>query len=184
MLCTNLYSFSTHFIDTVKGITTLRAFGEYIGLTHRDLHLYHPEPLLILEIGFLPDDLQKNSCLINSSQRPAYLLVMIQQWLNLVLDLVVMVMAAILTTLAVRLPSTNSGFTGASLVTLMSFGENLSGFVIFYTRLETSIGAIARLKTFNETVTAEDKDDEDIVPPEQWPQRGVIEFQNVSAHYS
>lgn len=141
-------------------------------------------PLLILEIGFLPDDLHKNSSLINSSQRPAYLLVMIQQWLNLVLDLVVMVMAAILTTLAVRLPSASSGFTGASLVTLMSFGENLSGFVIFYTRLETSIGAIARLKTFNETVKPEDRDDEDIVPPEQWPQRGVVELKDVSAHYS
>ncbi|OBT65097.1 hypothetical protein VE03_05221 [Pseudogymnoascus sp. 23342-1-I1] len=150
----------THFLDTVKGITTLRAFG------------------------FLPDDLQKNASLINSSQRPAYLLVMVQQWLNLVLDLVVMVMAAILTTLAVRLPSTNSGFTGASLVTLMSFGENLSGFVIFYTRLETSIGAIGRLKTFNETVKPEDRDDEDIVPLEQWPQRGLIELKDVSAHYS
>ncbi|KFY33447.1 hypothetical protein V494_07619 [Pseudogymnoascus sp. VKM F-4513 (FW-928)] len=150
----------THFIDTVKGITTLRAFG------------------------FLSDDLQKNASLINSSQRPAYLLVMIQQWLNLVLDLVVMVMAAILTTLAVRLPSTNSGFTGASLVTLMSFGENLSGFVIFYTRLETSIGAIARLKTFSETVKPEDREDETIVPSEQWPQRGVIELQDISAHYS
>ena len=80
---------------------------------------------------------------------------MIQSWLNLVLDLVVMVMAAILTTLAVRLHS-DSGFAGASLVTLMSFGENLSGIVIFYTRLETSIGAITRLKTFNETVKPED----------------------------
>lgn len=155
-----------------------------VGSTHHDLYLDDPLPLLISKIGFLADDLQKNASLINSSQRPAYLLVMIQQWLNLVLNLVVMVMAAILTTLAVRLPSTNSGFTGASLVTLMSFGENLSGFVIFYTRLETSIGAIARLKTFNETVMPEEKDDEDIVPPEQWPQRGVIELKSISAHYS
>lgn len=107
---------------------------------------------------------------------------MIQQWLNLVLDLVVMVMAAVLTTLAVRLRS-NSGFAGASLVTLMGFGESLSGIVIFYTRLETSIGAVARLKTFNETVKPEDRDEEDIVPPEQWPQRGVVELTGVSASY-
>ncbi|RYP48375.1 hypothetical protein DL768_005744 [Monosporascus sp. mg162] len=39
-----------------------------------------------------------------------------QPWLSLVLDLVVTVMAAVLTTLAVRLHS-NSGFTGASFVT-------------------------------------------------------------------
>ncbi|KAH8673178.1 putative ABC multidrug transporter [Ilyonectria robusta] len=148
----------THFLDTVKGIATLRAFG------------------------FVPDDILKNARLINSNQRPAYLLAMIQQWLNLVLDLVVMVMAAVLTTLAVRLHS-NAGFAGASLVSLMSFGENLSGIVIFYTKLETSIGAIARLKAFNENVKPEDKDEEDIVPAEEWPQRGVVELKGVSASY-
>lgn len=91
-------------------------------------------------------------------------------------------MAVVLTTLAVRLHS-NSGFTGASLYTLLSFGENLSGIVTFYTKLETSIGAIARLKTFNETVKPEDREEEEISPVEQWPQRGVIELKGVSAQY-
>ncbi|ETS77081.1 hypothetical protein PFICI_10955 [Pestalotiopsis fici W106-1] len=148
----------THFLDTLKGITTLRAFG------------------------FIPNEISKNSHLIDSSQRPAYLLLMIQSWLNLVLDLVVMVMAAVLTTLAVRLHS-NAGFAGASLVTLMSFGDNLSGIVTYWTKLETSIGAIARLKTFNETVAPEDQEQETIVPPEQWPQNGAIELKGVSASY-
>jgi ABC-type multidrug transport system fused ATPase/permease subunit len=120
--------------------------------------------------------------LIDSSQRPAYLLLMIQEWLNLVLDLVVMVLAALLTSLAVRLHS-NSAFAGASLFTLVSFGENLSGIVIYWTKLETSIGAIARLKTFTETVKPEDRYDEDVVPPEQWPQTGAIELKGVSASY-
>jgi ABC-type multidrug transport system fused ATPase/permease subunit len=107
---------------------------------------------------------------------------MVQEWLNLVLDMVVMLLAAVLTILAVRLHS-NSGFTGASLVTLMSFGENLSGIVIYYTRLETSIGAISRLKTFNATVKPESKEGEDMVPPENWPQHGSVELNNVSASY-
>lgn len=107
---------------------------------------------------------------------------MIQEWLNLVLDIVVMVIAALLTTLAVQLHS-DSAFAGASLFTLVSFGENLSGIVIWYTRLETSIGAVARLKTFNETVKPEDREDEDVVPPEQWPRRGVVELKGVSATY-
>ncbi|KAJ5973001.1 ABC transporter integral membrane type 1 [Penicillium vulpinum] len=148
----------THFLDTVKGITTLRAFG------------------------FLPNDVEKNSHLIDASQRPAYLLVMIQQWLTLVLDLVVMVIAVAMTTLAVRLHS-NSAFAGASLFSLMSFGENISSIVIFYTKLETSIGAIARLKAFSENVKPEDKDEENIVPPAQWPQNGVVELKGVSASY-
>lgn len=132
--------------------------------------------------GYLSDDIRKNIRLIDSSQRPAYLLVMIQQWLNLVLNIVVMIMAVALTALAVRLHS-NSGFIGASLVTLMNFGESLSGIVIFYTRLETSIGAISRLKTFNETVKPEDREEEDIIPSEQWPHSGVIELNGVSATY-
>ncbi|KAI1345500.1 putative ABC multidrug transporter [Xylaria sp. FL0043] len=148
----------THFIDTVRGTVTLRA------------------------LGFISEDVQKNARLINTSQRPAYLLVMIQQWLNLVLDLVVAVLAAVLTALAVKL-HTNSGLTGASLVTLMSFGDSLSGIVIYFTRLETSIGAIARLQNFNETVKPEDQSEEDVVPPEEWPDKGVIELMDVSASY-
>ncbi|KAL7760511.1 hypothetical protein ACKLNR_010601 [Fusarium oxysporum f. sp. zingiberi] len=148
----------THFIDTVRGITNLRAFG------------------------YISDEVSKNARLLNRSQQPAYLLAMVQEWLNLVLDMIVMILAAVLTTLAVRLHS-NSGFTGASLVTLMSFGESLSGIVIYYTRLETSIGAISRLKTFNATVKPEGKEGEDMVPPENWPQHGSVELNNVSASY-
>lgn len=87
-----------------------------------------------------------------------------------------------LTSLAVRLRS-NSGFTGASLVTLMSFGENLSGLVISYTALETSLGAISRLRAFDKTAKTEVKDKEDIIPPEEWPQRGEIILNDVSASY-
>lgn len=107
---------------------------------------------------------------------------MTQQWLNLVLDLLVMCLVAVLTTLAVRLHS-NSAFAGASLVTLMSFGQNMGGIVIFYTRLETSIGAIARLKAFSEDVKPEDQPHEDVVPPVQWPQQGVITFKGAAASY-
>ncbi|RFU73493.1 abc transporter, integral membrane type 1 [Trichoderma arundinaceum] len=149
----------THFLDTVRGITTLRA------------------------IGFVPDDIYKSSRLLTSSQRPSYLLLMIQEWLNLVLNVVVMLLAVALTTLAIRLHS-NSAFAGAALYSLLSFGENLAGIVLFWTSLETSLGAIARLKTFNDTVKPEDRDGESIIPPEQWPQRGVVELKGVSATYA
>ncbi|PYI33241.1 hypothetical protein BP00DRAFT_434635 [Aspergillus indologenus CBS 114.80] len=142
-------SLYTHFLDTLKGIATLRAFG------------------------LLPEHIQKNAGLVDCSQRAACLLLMIQEWLNLVLNLVVMVIAAVLTMLAVRLHS-NSAFAGASLYSLMTFGESLSGIVIYYTRLERSIGAIARLKSLNETVQPEDRNvagQEDIIPDTNWPNR-------------
>ncbi|KAF4994703.1 hypothetical protein FGRMN_5618 [Fusarium graminum] len=148
----------THFLDTRKGIATLRAFG------------------------FVAKDVEKNAHLVDTSQRPAYLLVMIQQWLNLVLNLIVMVIATILTSLAVKLHS-NTAFTGASLVTLMNFGESLSGIIIWWTKLETSIGAVARLKTFNEKVEPEDKEYEDLVPADHWPHNGSVELKKLSASY-
>lgn len=151
-------SHSTHFLDTTKGIVTLRAFG------------------------FLENDRAKNIELLDTSQRPAYLLRMIQSWLNLVLGMVVMAMAVILTTLAVKTHS-NSGFTGASLVTLMLFGENLTVIVIYLTQLETSLGAVSRLRRFNDEVQPEDKEEEDVIPPEEWPQNGAIELCGVSASY-
>ena len=108
---------------------------------------------------------------------------MIQEWLNFVLNIVVMLLAVALTSLAVRLHS-NSAFAGAAMYSLLSFGENLAGIVIFWTNLETSLGAIARLKTFNETVQPEDRDEETVIPPEHWPQRGVVELRGASASYA
>ncbi|KAI1777454.1 ABC multidrug transporter [Hypoxylon cercidicola] len=148
----------THFLDTAKGIVTLRAFG------------------------FVEEDRAKNTYLLDTSQRPAYLLAMIQQWLSLVLNFVIAFIGVLLTTLAVRLRS-SSGFTGASLVTLMAFGEMLSGIVTFYTLLETSLGAISRLKAFDKAAQTEDRDVEDILPSEEWPQRGEITLRGVSATY-
>lgn len=136
----------------------------------------------VCDAAFIPEEIEKNIQLVDTSQRPAYLLVMIQQWLNFVLDFVVMILAVLMTTLAVRLHS-NAGFTGASMVSLMSFAENLSGIVIFYTRLETSLGAISRLKTFQEDVKPEDQDGEEVIPPKHWPSLGSIEVRDLSATY-
>lgn len=108
---------------------------------------------------------------------------MIQEWLNVVLDVVVMLLAVGLITVAVRFHS-NSALTGAALYSLLSFGENLAGIVLFWTKLESSLGAIARLKIFNETTKPEDTDGEDIDVPEQWPQRSVVELKGVSEKYA
>lgn len=99
-----------------------------------------------------------------------------------VLNIVVAALAVVLVTLSLQLRS-NSGFAGASLVSLMSFGDSLSSVVMQWTKLETSIGAIGRLRTFNESVEPEDKEEEELVPAENWPSKGQIELQGVSASY-
>ena len=107
---------------------------------------------------------------------------MIQQWLAVVLQLTVAAIAVILVSLATQL-SASAGFVGASLVMLINFGETLTYLIITYTMLETSIGAVARLKTFSEVVKPEDLPGEDVKPPEEWPSRGAIEIRDVSASY-
>ncbi|KAK8053968.1 ABC multidrug transporter [Apiospora saccharicola] len=149
----------THFRDTTHGIESIRAFD------------------------FTEEDREKNRKLLDTSQRPAYLLVMVQQWLVMVMNFVVMVLCVVLTSLAVKLRS-NSGFTGASLVSLMSFGYQIAYTIVFYTQLETSIGAVSRLRAFNETVKPEDRDGEDLVVPENWPEKGEIELKSICASYN
>lgn len=93
-----------------------------------------------------------------------------------------MALAVAVVTLATQL-RTNSAFAGASLVTLMTWGEALSTLIQYYTQVETSIGAVSRLKAFAENVVSENMDGEDLEPPEEWPTRGSIEIKGVSASY-
>lgn len=131
----------------------------------------------------MPTDIDHNNQLLDTSQRPAYLLGMIQQWLITTLQIVVAGIAVVVISLATQLRS-STGLTGASLVTLLSFSESLSSLIRHYTTLEISLGAVSRLRTFSETVQPEDQPGEDVEPPRDWPQDGRIDIQGVSASYN
>ena len=94
----------------------------------------------------------------------------------------VTVMATTLTSLATQL-RTSSGFTGASLIALMQFGQLAANLMYSYTALETSIGAVSRLKTFSEKVPFEDQAGENVNPPEDWPHNGAIDLRDISASH-
>ncbi|KJR86312.1 ABC transporter [Sporothrix schenckii 1099-18] len=153
-----LYS---HFLDTMKGLATFRAFG------------------------WVAPGVALNDRLVDRSQRPAYLLAMIQRWLTFSIQSVMVILSTTVVTLATQLRS-NTAFTGASMILLMNFGDVLSFIMYAYTMLETSLGAISRLKTFSENVHGESYDDnadENVKPPLAWPTRGAIRLNNVSATY-
>jgi ABC-type multidrug transport system fused ATPase/permease subunit len=149
---------STHFIDTIKDIATFRAFG------------------------WVQEGIKKNNRLLDTSQRPTYLLAMVQRWLGFALQLVVAILAVAVVSLATQLRS-STGLTGASLVTLMTFGDILNYIIRWWTQIETSIGAVSRLKKFSEKVMPESEEGEDFVPSKEWPLRGGIEITGVSASY-
>lgn len=66
----------------------------------------------------------------------------------------------------------------------MSFGESLSIIVEMYTSLETTIGTVSHLKTFSKKVKSENLDSESENLPPEWPTRGTINTNGVSASYS
>lgn len=150
----------THFTETIEGLSTIRAFG--------------------WERHFLQENIER----LDNSQRPYYLLYCIQRWFNLVLLLMVGVLAVVVVALATSLTNTTSGGRlGVALTSIVNFCASLALYMQFWTQLETSIGAIARLKSFEEKTPSENKEQETFVPDESWPSLGNIEFKNVSASY-
>ncbi|KAH7410668.1 putative ATP-binding cassette transporter [Cadophora sp. MPI-SDFR-AT-0126] len=151
----------THFIETLSGLPTIRAFG-------------WPSSFI-----------SHNLALLDASQKPYYLLFCIQRWLGLVMDLMVSVLAILLMVLVVRLRHTiGAGYVGLALLNVMGFGQSLSWIIRQWTDLETSIGAISRLKTFSEKTPGENLVAEIQTVPDNWPSRGEIQIKNLTASYT
>ncbi|KAF7933004.1 uncharacterized protein EAE97_008771 [Botrytis byssoidea] len=152
-----LYS---HFTETLSGLTTIRAFG------------------------WQTQSAEKNRKLLDISQKPYYLLYCIQRWLNLVLDLIIAGIAVILITFATQMRRTTSaGTLGIALVNILQFNSTLSFLIRKWTQLETSIGAVARVKSFEANTLSENGPLEVNLPPPEWPVKAKVEFRDVTATY-
>jgi len=150
----------SNFVETFEGIVTIRAFRWEEKLREANWHF------------------------LDASQQPYYLLLCIQRWLNLVLDLMIAGMAILVIALAMRLrSSTNGALLGIALNNVLGFNQSLTMLITEWTKLETSLGAIARLKNFETETPHESRLGENTIPPKSWPQFGSIEFRGVSASY-
>ncbi|QDS76097.1 hypothetical protein FKW77_006285 [Venturia effusa] len=122
---------------------------------------------------------------VDESKRAIYLLFMIQRWLNFVLDLIIAGLATVLMTLATQLrSSTNAAMLGVGLSSLIGFSMNVSQFIVCYTELENSLGAVSRTKDCVDNIEAEDSSSDLTQPPPDWPTHGAIEFDSVTASYN
>ncbi|KAJ5806253.1 uncharacterized protein N7503_003855 [Penicillium pulvis] len=156
----------SQFIESLSGLVTIRAFGW----------------ASVFE--------DQNLTLLDASQKPFYLLFCIQRWLELVLDLTVAVLGTILMVLVVKLRSeVGTGYVGLAILNVITFSQSLSEILRNWADLETSIGAIARIKDFVTHTASEDKpgENEGLQAEElhlsSWPSKGAIEFKNVYASY-
>ncbi|KAJ5178366.1 ABC transporter integral membrane type 1 [Penicillium coprophilum] len=151
----------THFIESLAGVVTIRAFSWTAASKSRMLYL------------------------LDRSQRPFYLLLCIQQWLGLVLKLMVTGMTVIMVGAAVALRGKVSpGLLGIALIGMMDLGEILSDLIQNWTLLETSLGAISRIKEFSEDTPSEEQYAAyEKLPDTQWLSRGDISFVNADIAY-
>lgn len=150
----------TQFLETLSGLATLRAFR------------------------WEKAAIQANHDLVERSQRPFYLLIIVQRWLVLVLDLTTTALALLVVGLAVKLrDEVDVGLTGVSLVQLISLSETVNMLIQFWTSIETSIGAVARIKQFSEETGEENLPGEAHDPPVTWPDKGEIMITDLTASY-
>lgn len=151
----------THFIESVAGAPTIRAFG------------------------WQSQYQERNYKFIDQAQRPAYLQHCIQHWLGFVLDMLITAIAAVLVAVVVTWKDKfSAGNVGVSLVMVMTFSSVLMRLIKVWTMMESSIGAVARVKAFVADTESEDQGDWKAEVAQDWPTRGNIEFKSLVAAHS
>ncbi|KAK1672356.1 P-loop containing nucleoside triphosphate hydrolase protein [Colletotrichum godetiae] len=154
----------SHFIASATGLVTIRALG----------------PRWTSRVQ--AQNLQR----LDLSQRAFYAMGSLQKWLLLVLNLVVAALAVLLVASAVILRDrVDAGLLGVALVSVMTFGQLLTQLLNYWAQLETSLGAVARIREFEAETPSEEKEDNDEDPAVKgkWPSKGQIVIGNVSAAY-
>lgn len=150
----------THFIESLQGLVTIRAFG------------------------WSKHSLRKAFTLLDTAQRPYYLLLSVQRWLTLVLNLVVAALVILLVGLAVALRDrVKPELLGVALVMMTGLGQMIADLIQAWTLLETSLGAVSRIKSFAENTPQETDGPGSLVTNEEWPSEGAIEFRSVFARH-
>ncbi|KYK59812.1 hypothetical protein DCS_00946 [Drechmeria coniospora] len=117
----------SQFLETLSGLATIRAFSWQDNL------------------------IKQNEARLDYSQKPFFLLYSVQRWLSLALDLVAAALAVIVAAVAFTTKGTvSTGFAGVALFNIMTLSSVMKTAVNVWTILETSIGAVARVKVFEE----------------------------------
>lgn len=149
------------FLESVEGLETIRAFNWSGTIIKRNIRS------------------------VEHSQRPEFLLLCLQRWLNLVLDLLAAGVATTAIIIAVVFREYISGAqVGIALNIMLVANTTLLKLVENWTVLEISLGAISRLKTLQSTTPLESGTDWSFEPPKNWPSNGRVEFQNITAGYN
>jgi ATP-binding cassette, subfamily C (CFTR/MRP), member 1 len=148
------------FTETIEGIATIRASGSQEWFRREFLSL------------------------LDESQKPYYLLLCVQRWLGLVLNMLVGAAAVVLMALALTTESSSAGSLGVALTTILTANTQLQHLISSWTQAETSVGSVARTKNFatktaNENLPPAEHKEE---PDSSWP-KGAITVNGLAFKY-
>lgn len=152
----------SHLIETVDGLSTIRAFG------------------------WQSHFINKNMQLLDDSQRPSYLLYCLQRWLTFAVDMLVaglaLVLVVVTTTLRERI---GPGNMGIALSQILAFGATVKAAITSWILLEVALGAIARVRSFASETESENPVGEQVTDESVsgWPSNGVIAIESATASY-
>lgn len=150
----------TQFLETLAGVTTIRAFG------------------------WASSYRKRNDVLLDKSQIPFYLLATVQNWLVLVLELMTAGLVTSIIGIAVGIRSkVDPGFLGLALVSAMDIGLTFRLLITYWTDFEISLSAVGRIREFA-TTPSEHQTVHPANLPDQWPRDGSVTFDGFSASYS
>ncbi|KAI0205035.1 putative ATP-binding cassette transporter [Astrocystis sublimbata] len=122
---------------------------------------------------------------LDRTQEPDYLLLIVQAWLRLVLSLVVAGLSIVVVGVAVATRhSTSGGAIGVAFLNLVTLGSGLTNLISSWTSLEISLGAIARIESFEKNTPSENQVLSPVEVSPTWPERGDLKIENLYASYA
>ncbi|KAK5993924.1 ABC transporter 7 [Cladobotryum mycophilum] len=148
------------FGETLSGMTTIRAYGD--------------------ERRFIRDNLQK----INTQSRPFIYLWACNRWLAFRADLLgntVSFFAGVF--IIINLRRLDAGAAGISLTYAMNFTENVLWLIRQYGMNEQNMNSMERVKEYLDVEQEAELIIEDSRPPQNWPDKGGVEFVKYSTRY-
>ncbi|KAK2038982.1 ABC transporter [Colletotrichum somersetense] len=152
----------TQLIKTLDGLVTIRAFQRQ-------------------------DEFEKkNMELLNTSQRPSYLLFCIQRWLTFTVDMMIAMIALVLIVVTTTLrEQIGPGYMGIALSNILGFSGTIKAALTSWVTLEIAISAVARIRDFSMTTEQEADPTKELTEPSDgdWPSQGAIDLRGVTASY-
>jgi ATP-binding cassette, subfamily C (CFTR/MRP), member 1 len=134
-----------HFTETLEGLAVIRSFGWQAKFENEAI----------------------NS--LEESQKPYYLMFSIPLWLTVSLELMASALTVMLTTLALLIPqSSDPGSLGVGLTTTFLIAGSLQSMVNTWADVETSLGSIARTRSY-ERETPNENTGDTMEPASTWP---------------